>query len=493
VASVLAWRLLREWLAPLAALAGALLFAVHPLHVEAVANVVGRAELMMTAFVLGALLLHRRGSPWALAAFALALLSKENGIVLPGLALAHDLLLPDADGPVATLRARRRLYAGYVVLAVAYLALLAWLFHGTHFVSAASTWNGATTAERLLTMATVVPEYLRLLVAPFALSIDYTPDVVPLVTTFTPAAALGTLVVALAVLLTATTWRRAPLVALALLWFGVAISPVANVLFPSGIVLAERTLYLPSLAIVLLAGLGAQQLAAHERGRLAAALVLAIGAAYAVRSWTRTPTWKDNKALVLTVLSEHPESYRAHAFAASVHWMREDWSAAARELEIARRIFQRDPWVYHRSAETALQLGDVRGAAAFLDTAVALAPERAAVHLRRAEVRFRLGDFSGAMRGALHAMTLAPDSMRAAHVVAAAAHGLGDAPTAIQTYRRALDRAPRDADLHAGYASVLRAVGDLPRARLHADSAALLRRSAASAGPPAGTPHAAPR
>ncbi len=92
-ASVLVWFLAAELLAPAAALAAALLFAVHPVHVEAVANVVGRSECMAAAFVLAALLAHRRGSWAAPVLFALALFSKESAIVFLALAVLHDLLL----------------------------------------------------------------------------------------------------------------------------------------------------------------------------------------------------------------------------------------------------------------------------------------------------------------------------------------------------------------------------------------------------------------
>ena len=475
LASALAWRLLRRLVPPAAALAGALLFAVHPVHVEAVSNVVGRAELMMTAFALGALLLHRRGSPWALACFALALLSKENGIVLPGLAVAHDVLFGEGDARSA-LRRRRRLYAGYAAVAAAYLVLLAAVLQGaSRFVAPAATWNGASTADRLLTMATVVPEYVRLLFAPFALSIDYSPGLIELATTFTPVVALGLAIVALAAAATVASWRRAPAVSLALLWFTVAVSPVSNVLFPSGIVLAERTLYLPSLAASLLLAAAVGYLAERGRGRVPVLATAALLVAFAARSWTRTPTWRNNKSLMITVLAERPESYRGHAFAASIHAMRGDWQAADRELAIARRIFQRDGTVYHNAAEAAIELGDLARAGALLDTAVSVHPKYGQAHMLRMVVRYQLGDYRGAVAAAERALEVLPDSARAAHVIAASAGRLGDVDLALRTYRKVVARVAHDPELHERYASVLAEVGDSALARVHADSAARLR------------------
>src|SRR5438046_4831679 len=77
-----AW-LARRWSGDLAALAAGLVFAVHPVHVEAVANIVGRAELMAALFAIlpvYAALAHDR-LWWSAAALAAGLLSKENAVV----------------------------------------------------------------------------------------------------------------------------------------------------------------------------------------------------------------------------------------------------------------------------------------------------------------------------------------------------------------------------------------------------------------------------
>jgi len=86
---------------PLLALLGGAVFVVHPVHVEATANSVGRGDALMAFFVLlGALAYLRRfRSEWARVglvslAYALALASKENGVVLPALLVALSLLFP---------------------------------------------------------------------------------------------------------------------------------------------------------------------------------------------------------------------------------------------------------------------------------------------------------------------------------------------------------------------------------------------------------------
>ena len=66
--------------------AGALVFAVHPVHVEAVSNLVGRSDVICAAFTLAALLAHRRRSWLAVPCYAAALFAKESGVTFIGLA-----------------------------------------------------------------------------------------------------------------------------------------------------------------------------------------------------------------------------------------------------------------------------------------------------------------------------------------------------------------------------------------------------------------------
>jgi hypothetical protein len=84
--SVLVALLARRWTGTTGALVAGLVFAVHPVHVEAVANVVGRDELMAAAFALLAVYaaLGWGKVGWSAVALGLGLLCKENAAVVPG-------------------------------------------------------------------------------------------------------------------------------------------------------------------------------------------------------------------------------------------------------------------------------------------------------------------------------------------------------------------------------------------------------------------------
>jgi hypothetical protein len=346
-ATVLFWHWSRGILAPAGALAAAAVFAVHPVHVEAVANVVGRLELMAAAFVFAALVAHRNGSWLAPLWYALALFSKEHAVVFLGLAL------------IAPRPARRasHLWMAYALATVAWLALMLFVVRGHPPVTSA-VFLGSSTLERLLTALSIVPEYARLLVFPVHLSADYEPAVIQPAAGITTGVVLGMLLLAAYAWIAFRAWRAERSAATALLWIPIALAPVSNVFFATGVALAERTLYLPSAGVSLLAGWKVQKGGELRTPVIAAAAVMLLAAA-GVRTWFRTPVWRDARTFAITLLEDHPESYRAHWVAGRVLLAAGDVAGAQRELALARRIYAGDEKLNReaRNVDSLLQQG----------------------------------------------------------------------------------------------------------------------------------------
>src|SRR5262245_5268372 len=158
-----------------------LIYLVHPAQIEAVTTIVGRSELFSACFFLSAWLLFRRGhTAWPAVLFLLALLSKENAIVLPAV-LALDVLLTRQR---ATAMAQPGLWRRFAVLlgtAAAYLMLRFYVLGAFGIPVAAQYMGGRLTyVERLLTSGRVFLEYLRLLVFPVNLAGDYDFNAIPI-------------------------------------------------------------------------------------------------------------------------------------------------------------------------------------------------------------------------------------------------------------------------------------------------------------------------
>ncbi|MEP6690276.1 MAG: hypothetical protein ABJD07_03915 [Gemmatimonadaceae bacterium] len=408
LASVLVVCVAAEFLAPAAALVAGLVFALHPVHVEAVSNLVGRSECMATSFVLLALLAHRRGSSLAPLAFAAALLSKESAIVFLALAPASDLLL--SEKPRETVRERRWLYAAYGVATLAYAGVLLAVFRGRALMVPAASFHGVATGERLLTVLSIIPEYARLLLVPARLSADYEPAVLTIQRSVTAPVVAGIGLLVLYALVLARSWRHAPALAFALLVVPLGIAPVSNVLYASGVLLAERTLYLPSVGVALALAWCFERAtsgAPVRATRLALAASAIVLAAFALRAWTRTRVWHDPRTFAYTALEEHPEAYRAHVVAGRVLAAMQNLPAADDEYRKARTIFSRDGTVYQEASDVALARGDYRRGSALLDTAIALMPANTSYLLLRSRLRLALGDTARAAADAAVAARLA--------------------------------------------------------------------------------------
>ncbi len=531
-ACLLLWRVLADLTSRSGALVGALVFAVHPVHVEAVSNLVGRSDVICAAFTLAALLAHRRRLWIAVPCYAAALFAKESGITFIGLAMASDLLLP---GPLAVwqsepappkqhlrtslpanLVARWPLYAGYAAVTAAYTAIIARLFRDMPLVRVAEPWMHASAAERLLTVARIVPEYVRLLLVPLQLHVDYMPRSIEVVQQPTLGVLAGLAIVIAAVIVTIRTWRRAPPVAFALLAFACTIAPVANVFFASGVLVAERTLYLPSMGLAVLvawswdfladrrhavahamkrvsdaAALGrlpggtaprrtsdgstlsaarplAETMPASPSGRLQAGILVFAVVLLAARTWTRTPVWRNDKTMLVASLAGEPESYRVHERAAEVMYRLGNLGGAVHEYAIARALYPVAPLLYQAPAALLAAHGRDAEANGLLDSARLADPSPYEDAMRRAWVRYAARDYRGTIAWARSAYMMQRDSVDALMVLTQAAQQVNDVRDAVIAFRLGLSDHPRNRALHRSYAAMLASTGDTTASRREA-------------------------
>ena len=324
-AAVLVYLLARQLLGTGGGLAAGLLFAVHPVHVEAVANLVGRAEVLATIFVVIAVLAYaldgrladagddlswRRFATAAvtLTAATLALASKESAFALPGVLLLIDWL-------DASVRGKRGLGVErhWVLWLGAVGVTFAWLLWRANVVGDLTGKEAAPGLEdtgligRTVAMLPVVLQYGRLLFFPARLSADYSPNFLVLGSWLTLPTVAGLVALVGSGAIAWIARHRAPVITFSLGWIAATILVVANILVPTGVILAERTLYLPSVGAVLLLGWFAR--AGWTRWPMPAlAAVGLLVAAGAARTVTRNPVWRNNATLFPQIVRDAPGS-----------------------------------------------------------------------------------------------------------------------------------------------------------------------------------------
>ena len=313
-------------------LIAALLFAAHPVHVESVALAVNQGELIVALLTL-LLLTHyldirAAGNPdradWAAfaALYVTAALTKEHAFVLPALLMAAEWLLVAPELPLAP--RVRRLWPGFAALSLAGLAALI-----LRTVVLAGNVSGTFTAEalqgvgirgRALTMLGVVPVWLRLLAWPKHLQVDYSPGEIVTATRFGLRQVAGSLVIVSAGASLLWFRRRAAVVTFGIAWLVITLLPVSNVLVPTGIVVAERTLFLPSfgflLSVVALArwvvrSVPVPTVPLRRLGYGCVGLLVVLGV---LRSAERHTVWRNDYQLWMTSTQDAPRSFRvSHA------------------------------------------------------------------------------------------------------------------------------------------------------------------------------------
>jgi tetratricopeptide (TPR) repeat protein len=312
------------------ALCSGLLFAVHPVHVEAVAPLVGRSELLAALFGLGAWLIHLRGSDpgqernklrtilhasAAAALMGLALLSKENAFVIPVLIWIGDRVMRKEASPGTSGRLSLFMMSGVALLI---LGLRAWIIPGVGEEAAlGAVFADVGSTQRILTSIGVLGRYLWLMIYPMNLSADYSYHQIPLISSpgsllFLASAAIHGGLTAAAFVLA----KKSRISGLALWIYLGALFPVSNILFSIGTVMGERLLYLPSVGLCLLAPAlyqdnFNQRISTTVRRLLTVAIVVIVGL-YGARLLSRSADWKDQHTLFRKTVQTSPLSAKAH-------------------------------------------------------------------------------------------------------------------------------------------------------------------------------------
>uniref|UniRef100_A0A8D0U0P2 Protein O-mannosyl-transferase TMTC3 n=1 Tax=Sus scrofa TaxID=9823 RepID=A0A8D0U0P2_PIG len=255
VVSVIFLKVCKLFLDNRSSMIASLLFAVHPIHTEAVTGVVGRAELLSSIFFLAAFLSYTKSkgpdnsivwTPIALTVFlvAVATLCKEQGITVVGICCVYEVFI--AQG--------------------VYFALI------MYYCWTVSSWKGfdnpaavSPTPTRQLTFNYLLPVNAWLLLNPSELCCDWTMGTIPLIESFLDVRNLATFIFfcflgALGVFSLRYSGDSSKTVLMALCLMALPFIPASNLFFPVGFVVAERVLYVPSMGFCILVAHGWQKI-----------------------------------------------------------------------------------------------------------------------------------------------------------------------------------------------------------------------------------------
>lgn len=318
--------LLRVLRSRAAALTGALLFAAHPVHAEATAGVVGRAEVLGLLFALLGTLLHlrareapRAGALNALARWAAPALCFLLGFGAKEVALTAPFVLAVVErvDPPRPARSWLRLAAPYALyaLAIVVYGVARWLVLGALAPQEGAQSIGALPlTTRALVAALVARDGVRAVLAPAPTAALY-PFSPP---TWTDPVAVLAVVVDVTLLVAAVVGlrsrrRTSRAFGLGVLGYFMTLGPSSN-LIPIGVVFAERLLYTPSLWAILAVVAAAAPLLRRDR-RVWAVALTAVLATFTLRLGASARAWTDDLHLWRSTLQRFdlPRAHGAYA------------------------------------------------------------------------------------------------------------------------------------------------------------------------------------
>jgi len=316
-----------------ASLIAALLFAVHPVHTEAVSGVVGRAELLASVFFLLALTNYAkvaqgrrgtkwRGLMWVAGLVTCAMLCKEQGITVIAVCALQELF-------VSQKLCLRDLVAVCQALCGGKTCLPDWVRVSVQRLVALCVLGICLMAMRLRVMGSQLPVFTRfdnpaaaassptrqlshnyllsvnswLLLAPVDLCCDWTMSTVPLVESIADPRNLATIVLYVVLChlayraLTSGSRTETAVLVMSLGLLVLPFIPATNLFFPVGFVVAERVLYLPSMGFCLLVAFGCDKLMERGWHRTVTLGLIATLAIHSAKTLTRNAEWKDEYTL----------------------------------------------------------------------------------------------------------------------------------------------------------------------------------------------------
>jgi protein O-mannosyl-transferase len=505
----------------------AALFAVHPLHVESVAWIAERKDVLSTLFWLLTTFAYveyvrepkRARFAAVLALFALGLMSKPMLVTLPITLLLLDWWplnrLSTAGGEPGGVLPTSTLWRRWIPLVVEKWPLFLLAAASGVMTVIAQRQGGAVTALETIPLAARAGNaalsylnYLRQMLWPTGLSLYYPHPG----TSVSMAGAIAALaILGLLCYLGLRTARSRPHVTVGIFWYLVTLLPVIGLVQVGLQARADRYTYVPLIGpFIAIAWECSRVVGARARRRMAAGVIAtAAVAALAVTARAQVNRWSDETSLWAQALAENPDNFFAHYSLGRMHLMAGRLDAAMPHLE---RAIALAPWFAgahdtmglalarqgrseaaidaHRAAlrlqpdstEVRANLGlayerhgDVAGAIAVYRDALQRDPGRPTLHISLGHALGSLGDLDGAMVEIREALRLQPDSAAAHAYLAQVLAQKGQPEDAIAELRLALAREPSREDAHALLGRLLLERGQVDAAVVHLGEAVRLQ------------------
>lgn len=401
------------------AFVAACLFAIHPIHTEAVAWVAAVTSLEVTFFYLLTFWLflsmarpNGEISPWmklaAVGSFALTIFSKEQALVFPLLAMTYEHFFRDDRAQTSFWQKARR-YGEFWLMDVAYV-----LFRVEHLGAFAPQVQLSRLGWRpsVLSALALVGQYLEKILWPVQLCAYYVFH--KRTSMFDPGVLAGIAALAACLMIFALLFRRNRAASFGFVWFFLTLAPVLDIRYLAGNVFAERYLYLPSVGFCWLMGWAGvklwKSLSARRRAWRHALLATScvIGLLMAIRVVARNRDWRSDEALYSQTLKVSPRATNIRENLGVVAWNHGRIDEAEKEWSIALKLNPDSPITLTNLGLVSAKRKQYGQAEHYFREAMLRKPDYTDPHLNLGSMMMDLGRLEEAERQLRAAAALSP-------------------------------------------------------------------------------------
>jgi protein O-mannosyl-transferase len=323
----------------------ALIFALHPIHSESVANIAGRPEILFTLFLLSSWLAFNLLKNIYLSAIIssiilfLGLLSKETAIVFPFILISIDFILKKS--------VFNKKYALKILIlcsSILLYMLIRWLVLGSSSMGNPPKFIDNPIAasdpiERISTALAVMLKYITLLIAPVKFSSDYSYFSIPIYKNpFNAMTIISVLFTTLAIIFSFVKRKVFPELLIGIIIFIFPYLLISNIIFPIGTIMGERFMYLPSAGVSLILGTVLLKIRSNNK-KIGTIIIIVLLCAFSFKSYTRNADWYDDNTITKKDLSSYPMNVKLLVNNGIISAKNGDYSTAEKYYKKALEIY----------------------------------------------------------------------------------------------------------------------------------------------------------
>ncbi|MGO9614109.1 MAG: tetratricopeptide repeat protein [Dissulfurispiraceae bacterium] len=472
-----------------------LLFGIHPIHVESVAWVAERKDVLSACFELLSVICYigyvgrqRDGKPLiyyfaSLCCFVLALMSKPMAITLPIILVIMDVY------PFRRLDCDRG-SKGRKKVILEKIPFFIFSLLGAILTLMAQQAGGAMRSLEVLPLLVRIGIAVRG-VCFYLLKIIFPTELYPLylitrkMFSFSIEYAISILLVIAITACSFWAWRKGKKIFLAVwVFYMVTLLPVLGIVQVGLQAAADRYAYLPSIGVFLLIGVGIAQ--AWENNTLnkythflnrkfVVAIALLMIALLSALTIKQIRVWHDPVTLWTYEVKGYPNAAFSYINRADAYARRGDYGEALKDFDNAIKVDSQYPLIYVARADVYVKLGDRPRAFDDLNRVIAMKPNVLLAYLNRAYLYVSSGDYQRALGDLDRAVKLKPDYDKAYNNRGIVYKEMGNYALALREFTKSIELNPYSLEAYNNRAGVYSLLKDYNNALKDLDTAVALK------------------